>query len=215
MILRWLPACSRMARRSPEAPVNLSGGERIGHAWFCQCQQRPDGFASSTLHLAAIAGDVQVSACVAPGQPAVPDLFRDCGAAFEAPAGTSGEEASSSFPPARVSSRSPCGSPIQRFSPPSAGCERNLPGGGVASGDCAAAGFDRRNCGYQKSCRRSSCLHLGSRCCRTAGTGHASALHGRNSRSACDPGHGRGRKQPASLPATVALAGGALAPYSR
>ena len=47
--------------------VNLSGGKRIGHAWFCQ--QSPataTALPKTMLHVAAIAGDVQVSACVAP-----------------------------------------------------------------------------------------------------------------------------------------------------
>ena len=97
-----------------------------------------------------------------PGQPALPDLFRDCGAAFDAPAATSGRRRPDPSRRPEFSAGHRAGHRFSDPSPPGAGRERNFPGGGVASGDCAAAGFDRRNYHYQKSCRRSSCLRLGS-----------------------------------------------------
>ena len=145
-----------------------------------------------------------------PGQLAVPDLFRDCGAAFDAPAGTGGRKRSV---PSRRTAFSTSHRASRRFrdrSTPGAGRERNFPGGGVASGDCAPAGFDRRNYHGQKSSAGHRVFIPDVGAVGRPGTVHAPALHRRSSRSAGDSRHSRGRGQCSFLPATVPFAGSAL-----
>ncbi len=137
-------------------------------------------------------------------------FFRDCGAAFDAPAGTGDRKRSV---PSRRPAFSTGDSASRRFghcSPPGAGCERNLPSGGIASGDFAPASIDRWNHHWQKSSAGHRVFIADVGAVGRPGTVHASALHWRSSRGAGDSRHSRGRNQRSSLPATISVAGSAL-----
>ena len=102
-----------------------------------QCQQRRQRLCQQHAAPGGHAGDVQVSACVAPGQRAVPDSFRHCRAAFDAPAGSQWQEAFNRF--AAGQSFQPMTVRVSRFgdcsSHAGAGRQRNFSGGGVPSGE--------------------------------------------------------------------------------
>ncbi len=190
--------------------VNYQVVKGSGTLSFCQQHQRRQRLCRHHAAPGGHGGRCAGERMCRPGQPAVPDLFRDCGAAFDAPAGTGGRKRS-------VPSRRPAFSTGHRASrrfrdrsTPGAGRERNFPGGGVASGDCAPAGFDRRNYHWQESSAGHRVFIPDVGAVGRPGTVHASALNRRSSRSAGDSRHSRGRGQCSFLPATVSFAGSAL-----
>lgn len=143
------------------------------------------------------------------GQPALPDLFRDRSAVFDAPAGAGGRKGSGASRRPAFSTGHGAGRRFRHCSPPGAGRERNFPGGGVASGDRAPAGFGGWNYHQQKSSAGHRVFIPGVGAVGRPGSVHAAALHRRSSRGAGDSRHSRGRGQRSFLPATVSLAGSA------
>jgi len=145
-----------------------------------------------------------------PSQPALPDLFRDCGAAFNVSAGAHDRRRSG---PSRRPAFSTGHRSCRRFrdrSAPGAGRERNFPGGCVASGDCSPAGFDRWNYYWQKSSAGYCVFIPGVGVVGRPGTVHAATFSRRGSRSAGDSRHGCGRGRCSFLPLAVSFAGNAL-----
>ena len=145
-----------------------------------------------------------------PGQPAVPDPFRDGHCRLDAAAGSVAGCVQILPAGHHFQASHGAGRRFGDCSPPGAGRERYFSGGGVASRDFAATGFSRRNHHWQEPTARHHFFVPDVGALRRVGAVHASALNRRSPGSSCDSGHSRSRKQRSSLPSPVILAGNAI-----
>jgi hypothetical protein len=156
----------------------------------------PNGFANTTLHLAALGGDVQVSACVAPGNKPC-QIFSVTAVPAEHPDSCRGSKFQAS---------DGAGHGFSDAGPSGTWRKRNLPGGSVSSGRHSAAGYDRRNCHHSKSYSSHRLIVTAGSAFRCGRTGRSSALYRGSRGSSPDPRHGGDRNQHSSLPIAATLA---------
>jgi hypothetical protein len=125
--------------------VNYQVVKGIGTLSSASAMGDVNGLASTTLHIAVIPGDVQVSA-------ASSDFFRDRCPGFGAAPATRGRQHSDPSRGSKFPSRDRAGHRFCDTHASSTWCQCDIPRRRVASGCASASGFHRRNYRHQKSC---------------------------------------------------------------